>query len=187
MARRTEQEFRKELTELLIEEGISKLTIAEIAERLSCSRRRLYQIASTKEELFLTVCKSVFDKSLQIGHAKASIETDSIKEINAYLQATLKTSGMKPACFLDLESTEEGRQIFDNYQLARVRGLEEIIQRGIKQNVFHNLNPRLVSEAILGAAFRLRKQEFLVDVDMSISEAFGQLYNIILNGLLRKN
>ncbi len=57
--RRTDEAFLEELTHLLITTGVSSLTIGEMAQRMRCSRRRLYEIAETKEELFVHVCRNV--------------------------------------------------------------------------------------------------------------------------------
>jgi len=187
MARRTEEVFMQQLTELLITEGISKLTIADIAARLKCSRRRIYQIAPAKEELFLHICREVFNSKLEQGFAKANKESEPVRIIKAYLTATLNTSGISKACLIDLEATEQGRKLFDDYQLARVRGLEGIIEEGIKQQVFSPQNPRLVSEAILGAAHRLRNPVFLEETGMRIGDAFDQFYRLVLEGLLKRN
>lgn len=185
MARRTEEEFTRDLTALLITEGISSLTIADIATRLKCSKRRIYQIAPTKEALFLGVCKTVLAENLARGHARAQEETEPAKEINVYLQATLNASGMKKACLVDLDATSEGRKLFDDYQLARIRGLEAIIEKGVRQNVFVSINARLVSEAILGAAHRLRNQALLEEMGVNIGEAFKEFYHLVLHGLLK--
>ncbi|WKU18500.1 TetR/AcrR family transcriptional regulator [Advenella alkanexedens] len=187
MARRTEAVFMQQLTALLITEGISKLTIADIAARLKCSKRRIYQIAPGKEELFLHICREVFNSKLEQGFAKANKENEPVRIIKAYLTATLNTSGISKACLIDLEATEQGRKLFDDYQLARVRGLEGIIEEGIKQQVFSPQNPRLVSEAILGAAHRLRNPVFLEETGMRIGDAFDQFYRLLLEGLLKRN
>ncbi|MBV4398241.1 TetR/AcrR family transcriptional regulator [Advenella alkanexedens] len=187
MARRTEAVFMQQLTALLITEGISKLTIADIAARLKCSKRRIYQIAPGKEELFLHICREVFNSKLEQGFAKANKESEPVRIIKAYLTATLNTSGISKACLIDLEATEQGRKLFDDYQLARVRGLEGIIEEGIKQQVFAPQHPRLVSEAILGAAHRLRNPVFLEETGMRIGDAFEQFYRLVLEGLLKRH
>lgn len=187
MTRRTEQEFMQDLTLLLTTEGVSNLTIAEMANRLKCSKRRLYQIAPTKEEIFLYVCKAVLTKNLERGALITRAGLDPRKEISEYLQATLNASGIKKPCLVDLDTTEAGRKLFDDYQEARIRGLESIIERGVKEKIFTQHNPRLVSEAILGAARRLRNQDFLDEAGLNVGEAFQQFYQIILNGLLEPN
>lgn len=184
--RRSEQDFMQELTDLLRTEGISNLTIADIAQRLHCSRRRIYEIASTKEELFLSVCQRVFNATLDKGYAVASKETDAAKAISAYMRAALNASGLSKIALIDLDSSAEGRAVFDTYQIARIRGLESMIEEGVRQGVLVQHNPRLVSEAILGAAVRLRNQQFLTETGFKIGDAFNEFYEIILNGLLKK-
>jgi AcrR family transcriptional regulator len=184
--RRTEEVFLKELTALLIVEGVSSLTIADIAQRMQCSRRRIYEIAATKEELFVNICRQVLDANLKKGFAAARGEADGAKAIATYLRATLNASGLSKAALTDLDSTESGRAVFDAYQLARVRGLEDMIDDGVRQGLLVPHNPRVISEAILGAAHRLRNQRFLEETGLSIGAAFTEFYEIVLNGLLVK-
>ncbi|CAG2152871.1 hypothetical protein LMG31506_04688 [Cupriavidus yeoncheonensis] len=182
--RRTDEEFTTALTRLLIAEGISSLTIGEIAQRLRCSRRRLYEIAETKQALFVNVCRDVLAANLEKGYAAARHEPDAARAISAYLHATLNTSGLSKAALTDLDAIESGKAVFDTYQLARVRGLESMIEAGVREGLMAPHNPRVVSEAILGAAHRLRNQQFLQETGMKIGDAFSEFYEIILNGLL---
>ena len=46
-----------ELEELLLAEGFTALTVDDIAARLHCSKATLYRIASSKEQLVVTVTK----------------------------------------------------------------------------------------------------------------------------------
>ena len=183
--RRSEQEFTQELTNLLSTQGISNLTIADIAKYLQCSKRRLYQIAATKEELFLGVCQAVFKATIDKGYAAAKKESSAAKAIPAYMRAALNASGLSKAALIDLDASAAGRAVFDAYQEARIRGLERMIEEGVRQGVLVPHNPRLVSEAILGAAIRLRNQQFLTETGLKIGDAFNAFYEIILNGLLK--
>ncbi|NYT62485.1 TetR/AcrR family transcriptional regulator [Alcaligenaceae bacterium] len=187
MERRTKEEFIQELTTLLITEGVSSLTIADIAARLNCSRRRIYEIAPTKEEVFIKICSDVFNKTLERGYRLARAETAPVNIIRAYMHGTLNTSGMTKACFIDLDSTAQGKAVFDAYQEQRVQGLEGIIDAGVKAGVFTSYNSRLVSEAILGAAHRLRNQQFLAETGMTIGDAFNSFYTLVLEGLLHRS
>jgi len=185
-SKRTDEAFLAELTALLIKEGVSGLTIGALAERLQCSRRRLYSIAATKEEIFLLVCRRVLDQNLARGFKAAEGAPDAALAIAAYLRATLNSSGLSRVALIDLDSTEAGRRVFDAYQYARVHGLETMIEEGARQGVLAAHNPRLVSEAILGAAHRLRNQQFLQDTGLTIGDAFNEFYSLILDGLLVK-
>lgn len=184
--RRTDAEFIQELTSLLIVEGVSGLTVADIAQRMQCSRRRIYEIAATKEELFVQICRQVLAANLEKGFSAARGEADGARAIAMYLRATLNASGLSKKALKDLDATESGRAVFDDYQLARVRGLEAMIEDGVRQGLLARHHPRLVSEAILGAAHRLRNQQFLEESGLTIGAAFTEFYEIVLNGLLLK-
>src|SRR3974390_1369355 len=61
----TDNEFLDGLTNLFLREGITGLTVGEIAARLRCSRRRLYGIALTKEAIFSVMVDRYFRARLQ--------------------------------------------------------------------------------------------------------------------------
>ncbi|NLC36651.1 MAG: TetR/AcrR family transcriptional regulator [Alcaligenaceae bacterium] len=184
--RRSQEQFFQELTQLLITEGISGLTIAEMAARLKCSRRRLYEIAASKEEIFTKVCEQVLNNHLQKSLLAAHKESKADAAISIYLRSALNTSGLAKAALIDLDSLEEGRAVFDAYQTARIRGLQEMMVRGMEEGVLAPHHPRAISEALIGAAFRLRDQNFLEEEGLSIGDAFNEFYNVILHGLLKR-
>ncbi|MFT0849575.1 TetR/AcrR family transcriptional regulator [Achromobacter sp. F4_2707] len=184
--RRSQEQFFQELTQLLITEGISRLTIAEMAARLKCSRRRLYEIAPSKEEIFTKVCEQVFNGNLQRSLLAASKQDRPDAAISVYLRSALNSSGMSKAALIDLDNLVEGRAIFDAYQKARMHALQDLMRKGMEEGVLMPHHPRAISEALLGAAFRLRDQKFLEEEGLSIGDAFNEFYNVILHGLLKR-
>ena len=184
--RRNQEEFQQELTQLLLQEGISNLTVEKMAERLKCSRRRIYEIAPSKEALFVEVSRQALDATLARGFAAARKESDPARAIPAYLGATVGTSGLSKQALVDLDNLDTGRAVFDAYQLARMNGLESLINEGIRQGVLVARNARLISEGLLGAVGRLRNQQFLEESGLTIKQAFIEFYEVILNGLLKE-
>lgn len=182
---RTDEEFALDLARLVKAEGISELSVAQLAARLRCSRRRLYELAPTKEGLLHLVAKAHFERALRDGFEAAARESDPGRAIAAYLHVGVtSTAGLSQAFLRDLESSEEGRSIFDDYQNARAEGGRAIVEDGIRRGDFNAHNPRVVIEVLLGAALRLRRPEFLASAGLTISEAFEEAYSVILEGLL---
>lgn len=185
--KRTDAEFAQQLSELVKAEGISGLSVAELAARLSCSRRRLYALAPTKEGLLHFVAQAHFDGMLREGHEAAARESDPARAIAAYLHVGVKsTMGLSQDFLRDLESSAEGRAIFDRYQHARGEGGRKIVEDGIRRGDFNAHNPMVAIEVLLGAALRLRRPEFLAAAGLTISEAFDEAYSILLQGLLSR-
>lgn len=184
---RTEDEFVQQLTALFAAQGISVLTIGAIAAALKCSRRRLYALAPTKEALFLGVARRMLDQVVQQGHEAARNKPDLAQAIQAYLQVGAVSAARLSVAFLtDLEASDEGRKLFDEYQLARASGLEQLIQSGVEQGVFAPHDWRIVAQAILGASQRLRRPVFLTESGISLEQAFEALYELMLHGLMFK-
>lgn len=181
----TDDAFFDELTHLFLTEGIKSLTMGEMAARLRCSRRRLYDIAQTKEEIFCATVDRFFRSVLDKGEMAVRDEKDLTVALAAYLDVGVQASGRIGVPFLkDLEDSEAGRALFDGYQQARTVRLSQLIDEGVHQGVFVACHGRMVSEMILGAALRLRRPAFLAQAGLSLEEAFQELYRILLGGLL---
>lgn len=180
-----DDEFLDALTHLLLAEGIRGLTVGEIAARMHCSRRRLYDIAQTKEEIFCVLTERFFSQILGQGEALASREEDLTGALAAYLDVGVQAASRISVPFLkDLEDSPAARSAFDNYQHARTVRLSQLVDEGVRQGVFVPCHGLVVSELILGAALRLRRPAFLARADLSIEEAFQEFYRLLLGGLL---
>lgn len=183
----TDTEFLDALTDLLLQEGIENLTIGELAARLHCSRRRLYEIAQSKEQIFCAAVSHYFKKVLEKSERVVREQRDITTAIADYLDVGVQASRQLSAQFIrDLERSRRARASFDAYQVARGVRLSELIDHGVRQGVFIACHGLLMSEAIFGAALRLRRQSFLDRAGLTMEEAFQEFYRVLLGGLLIK-
>jgi AcrR family transcriptional regulator len=180
-----DEEFLGKLTELFLAEGISSLTVAEIAGRLRCSRRRLYEVASTKEELFYAIARRHFGRVLDKGEDVSRETGDLPRVIATYLEIGAEASNRFSMQFMrDLDGSEQGRAIFDEYQVKRTMRLCELIDSGVASGVFVACHGLVVAEFIRGGARRIRDPDFLARAGVSITDAFHEFYRVLLGGLL---
>lgn len=180
-----DQEFMDKLSALLLAEGIASLTVADIAARMGCSRRRLYELAKSKEELFHLVVKRMLDRVLEESLAIVRTERDLATAISAYLDLGVRAAGEMSAVSLkDLEASREGRRLFREYQSTRAKWLSALIDDGVKRGVFAPYHSRVVTEIILAALVHIRRPAFLEEANLTMKEAFEELYQLVLNGLL---
>ncbi len=181
----SDDSFLNELTGLFLAEGVNSLTIGDIASRLRCSRRRLYEIAKTKEEIFCTAVDHFFQGVLDESQAVSRNEPNLTAAIATYLNVGVRAGSQMSVRFVkDMEESESARIKFDEYQRARTIALAELIDEGVQQGVFVPCHGLLVAELILGAALRLRRPAFLAQADLTIEGAFQELYRVLLGGLL---
>lgn len=184
----SDEQFLDKLTELFLKNGISKLTISDIASQLRCSRRRLYEIGSTKEDIFGNIVKRFFNIVLIESAELIANETNLKNAIVTYLEIGVRTGGRMSADFLDdLEKYDVTRKSFTDYQKIRTLSLAKMIDEGVSKSIFIKCHGLVVTEMMFGAAMRLRKPTFLKDAGLTIEEAFHEFYKVLLNGLLLNN
>ncbi|MEM9122450.1 MAG: TetR/AcrR family transcriptional regulator, partial [Pseudomonadota bacterium] len=146
----SDEAFLDNLEEIFLAEGFRSIKIGDLASRLKCSRRRFYEYAGGKEELFLLVCGRIFKRVQDVGWQRAHDEPDIIKKIGAYLSAGIEGAQRMSAVFQeDIGSFAGGRDLYDDHQRKRIDGLRSLVEDGIAQGVFRNLNSYLVAEITL--------------------------------------
>src|SRR5258708_1042267 len=117
-------ELLADLEELFLTEGYREVTLRDLAKRLGCSYRRLYDMAPNKEALFLLVMTAFFDRLKKEGWRAASADRPVAKRMEAYLRVGVNyAKQMSVTCQEDLDSTPAGRIVFDSLQEERVAGL----------------------------------------------------------------
>ncbi len=186
-ANSSNEQFMQELTNLMLREGISRLTVGEIAARLRCSRRRLYTIAPSKEGLFLKVASEMFRAVRAEGWAAAARESTSAAKFAVYLGSGIPmVHRTTDAFYRDMDTLPAGRLLFDRHQRERIAGLEKLIEEGIQRGEFARFHSRVVAETLLSAARRMREPSFSAEAGATYEEAFSELSRLILNGLRRQ-
>jgi AcrR family transcriptional regulator len=180
-------EFIDQLLQLFRQEGFRHLTIGDMAARLHCSRRRLYEVAESKDAIIRTATQHDFDRQLAQGDQVARDEQDPALAIAAYLRVgVLGSRGVSLRWVADINAGEDTRALFDAYQRARSMRLVELVNEGVRQGVFAPCHGQVIAEAMLHASMRLRRPDFLTQAGVTIEEAFDEFYRVVLGGLLLK-
>ncbi len=179
--------FFKRLEALILAEGYSSLTVGDMAHRLQCSKRRLYEFAPTKEEIFLKVADGVFQEIRNAGFEDSRRYSNAPDKVRAYFAlGTARTGDMGERFLHDLESLEAGRSLFDAHQKLRVQGMEQIILDGIKDGTFKQCNARFVAEVVLHVVQKLRERDFQDNTGVTLDGGFRAMYELVLLGIAQK-
>ncbi|MBM3554454.1 MAG: TetR/AcrR family transcriptional regulator [Alphaproteobacteria bacterium] len=185
--RRTDDQFMQDLTRLMLREGVSRLTVGQIAARLRCSRRRLYRLAPSKERLFLKIADEMFRSVRVAGWVAARRHETAADRFAAYLAAGIAiVRQTTDAFYSDMDALPAGRALFDSHQRERIAGLETLIEEGIRSGEFAPYHSRVVAEILLSAARRMREPSFHADTGATFEEAFSELSRVLRDGLRRR-
>jgi AcrR family transcriptional regulator len=174
------------LESIFMKEGFRQTTIQELAARAKCSRRTLYEIATTKEEMFLLVLDRLMAR---IDHAagkslhSAADPAAKFAELLNHGVMAFRPAG--PAFAAELANYGPARMLFAQY-LERIRGtVIRIVNEGKECGAFRDVNPDVVAEVVINATREVNDPAFLARTGMTPGDALTALDSFLQHGLLR--
>lgn len=173
---------------LILAEGFSRLNVSEIAARLRCSKRTLYELAPSKKTLVLKALDNFFSRIRQEGDNVTDGAPDPEHQVYEYLQVGVRAAErMSQTVVADIHEWEPARTLWREHISLRVDGLCRIIDNGVKTGNFREVLPEFVAEIAFASINRLREPDFSASTGLTISEAFHELYEMLLHSLMRRS
>ncbi|MEB2346171.1 MAG: TetR family transcriptional regulator [Deltaproteobacteria bacterium] len=164
--------------------GLRATTVETLASALRCSRRTLYEIAPSKERIFLLVVRRWLERVRQLGWQGALTHEAPQERIAAFLEPGVSESRKASSAFVaDVQAFAPARALLEAHQRERVRFLRELVEEGIARGSFRPLHSHLVAEMLLVTITRINDPAFLAEARLRFSEAFAELYELLLHGL----
>ncbi len=173
------------LQKVFLEDGFRHLTIGDLVERLRCSRRTLYSIAPSKEELVLIVVDRLFNHMGKQAYAEASACEDAGDAVAAYLNRSITTFRPVRAAFTeDVEAYMPTKQLYDRHLQIALDVLGDLVTSGIEDGSFRQFHAPLIAEILDACVDRIRRPDVLARAGTTWSQAIAEFSELIRNGLL---
>lgn len=173
-----------DLESIVLHEGFLHLRTDDLAKRLRCSKRTLYRLARTREELFEIVIEKWLTRIRADGLAAIRSAPDVTAAVAGYLNAAvMDTRDASPTFVRDLARFPAGTRRLMLHQKKRIAGLEKLIEEGVHAGAFRGVHSRLVAEVLLVGVARMVDPDLLSECDLTMSQAFAELYDIFEYGL----
>jgi AcrR family transcriptional regulator len=180
-------EIFDQLQELFFAEGFRHMTIADLVDRLRCSRRTLYNLAPSREELVLIVIDRLLNRMGVEARARADACDDPGDAIAAYLNTAVITLHSASRAFTeDLESYLPTRHLYDRHLHIALDYLGRLVEDGIAKESFRHFHPPIIAEILEASVDRIRRPEVLDRAGISASQAVAELSEFIRNGLVQQ-
>lgn len=181
-----QRELLDELEKLVAAEGLSELTMAEIAAQVNCSLRTLYGIAPSKEELVLTVV----DRRLhRIGRAAINSLDSSLSPLAA-LRAYLRAANQAVAPEADSFSREfadlpGAKRLLDAHEDYVMAVTQSLLDRAVADGQIPPVDTAAVAHVLGGLGREFARPE-VAEVTAAPPKATADaLSEIVLRGLER--
>jgi len=180
------EELLAEIEAIFLAEGFTSVTVDDLTQRLHCSKATLYSVASTKEQLVVAATKHFFGSAAEVIEAAVAAESDPRKRITTYLGGVAEAMRRNSRAFYDdMVSYQPTAEIYARNTAQAASRVHELIAAGVESGHFRATDAAFAAHLVALAIEAVQSGVLLERTGLSAAEAFGELGDLLLNGLLR--
>ncbi|MFI5956218.1 TetR/AcrR family transcriptional regulator [Cryptosporangium sp. NPDC051539] len=182
VARRSE--LLDALVALLLAEGFAAFTLDDLAARLHCSKRTLYSIAGSKEQLVRAAVVRFFRQATVAVETAVAREPDPAARIAVYLQAVAAALRPASAAILDdVASFAPAAEIYERNTRAAARRIRDLVDEGVASGAFREAHTGFVADVVASTMVRIQNRQVALATGLSDAEAYAELATLVTRGL----
>jgi AcrR family transcriptional regulator len=184
-ARRVEVEHG--VLALILDEGFAHLTLDDLAARLRCSKRTLYTLARSREQLVRAAVVRFFrDATARVEQAVADHGLAADVLITRYLEAVAAELAVaSPAFFDDVASFPPAAEVYERNTRMAARRIGEFIDVGVADGSFRAVHAGFVADLVAAEMVRIQQRVVAAATGLSDSQAYAELASLVTAGLVR--
>lgn len=181
-----QDQLAEQLLALMLAEGFSHLTIDDIVDRLGCSKRTLYSIADSKEQLATRSVTLFFKRATEQVETKIKRTRSPASRLTRYLEAVAtELEPASPEFLADVAAFPPAREVYElNTQLA-TRRVRELISEGTGTGAFRKVPADFVAEVVASTMRRIVSGEVQRSTGLTDAESYQQLARLVVAAVRR--
>ena len=178
--------LRDALVDLVLAQGFSHLTMDDFAAQLNCSKRTLYALASSKEQLAVLAVRHFFKRATEQVEAAIVRTRAPANRVTRYLEAVAEALRPASRAFRDdLASYRPATEIYEQNTLTAARRVGELIDEGTRAGAFRRVHAAFVSEVVTATMRRVTSGEIAAATGLSDAEAYSELADLVVAAIRR--
>ena len=181
-----QSDLRDRLVALVLAKGFSQLSMDQVAAELSCSKRSLYALAASKEQLALLAVRHFFKRATeQVEAAIARTRTPAMR-VTRYLEAVAEALRPASRAFRDdVAQFRPAAEIYEQNTVSAARRVRELIDEGTRAGAFRQVPAAFVSEVVTSTMRRITSGEITEATGLSDAEAYAELARLMVAAIRR--
>lgn len=178
--------LRDGLVDLVLAQGFSHLTMDQFAAELNRSKRTLYALASSKEQLAVLAVRHFFKRATDQVEAAVARTRAPAKRVTRYLETVAEALRPASRAFRDdIARFRPAAEIYEQNTLAAALRVRELIEEGTRAGVFRRVHAAFVGEVVTATMRRITSGEVALATGMSDAEAYAELADLVVAAIRR--
>ena len=171
-----------QLEDLFMERGFSSFTIAELAKEVGCSRRTLYELAPSKEQLVLVVLDRRLHRMGRAALGSIVATAPLLEQVRQYIEGGVEYQMFAPLLD-DLTDDAPARRLVDRHYRFVMTVVQRLVALGIERGEFADVDPAVVGAVVTGSSLYMMQPEISTDTGLSVTELVSGMLELVLGGL----
>ena len=183
---RRQADLRAELVELVLVQGFRRLTLDDVAAQLGCSKRTLYALAPSREQLATLAVRDFFRRAT--GQVEAAITRTRLpaQRVIRYLEAVAEALAPASRAFRDdVAGFAPAREIYEANTDAAAQRVRQLIDAGTAAGAFRSVRSAFVAEVVTATMRRITAGDVQRSTGLSDAEAYAELARLVVAAVRR--
>ncbi|MCS6972656.1 MAG: TetR/AcrR family transcriptional regulator [Turneriella sp.] len=179
--------YFERLLPLFIEKGMSAHSMDDIAQYLGISKATFYRHFRSRDELFGMFMDYIVG---QILSARQFLHDPNLRYeerlLSAFAAILQQIEGIGFVLLADLRGNfpELWQKVRETYAIWEEE-LRDFFSEGIRHGHLHPVHPGILAHMVVLFSRELMRPEYLQSLNMTLGEAFGEMFKIQVRGILR--
>ena len=167
---------------LFMENGFVSFTIADLAKEIGCSRRTLYELAPSKDQLVLIVLDRRLHRMGRAALGSIVPTAPLLDQVRQYIQGGVEYQMFAPL-FDDLTEDAPARRLVDRHYRFVMTVVQRLVALGIERGEFADVDPAVVGAVVTGSSLYMMQPEISSDSGLDAAELISGMLELVLGGL----
>ncbi|HLL63969.1 MAG TPA: TetR/AcrR family transcriptional regulator [Propionibacteriaceae bacterium] len=178
--------LRDALVEMVLADGFSRLTMDQVAAGLNCSKRTLYALAASKEQLAVLAVRHFFKRATEQVEVAIAATRNPARRVTRYLEAVAEALRPASRAFRDdLAHFAPAAEIYEQNTVAAAHRVRELIDEGTEAGAFRQVPAQFVSEVVTATMRRITSGEIAAATGLSDAQAYSELARLVVAAVRR--
>ena len=181
-----QRQLQDDLVDLVLAEGFLASTVEDVAARLGCSKRTLYALAGSKEQLALLAVREFFRRATAAVEDAIAGTRAPARRVVRYLEAVaeqLRAAG--PAFRADVAAFAPAAEVYEQNTAAAAVRVRELIDDGIRAGAFRRVPAAFVGEVVTATMRRITSGEIGAATGLDDAQAYAELARLVVAAISR--
>lgn len=181
------REVLDQLEALFFADGFAGRSVRELAAHVGCSRRTLYELAPSKDDLVLIVLDRFLHRVGRAALDQIDGTAPFAEQIARYILGAAELQRLTNVFAEDLADEPAARRLFDRHFEYVTAVTEGIVRRGIAAGEFRDTPPAVVAGALTASAAYFSQSGLLAEAGLDYDTAIATVVELVTRALSRSS